>query len=97
MVVAEWLVAHQLSDAATLGPHAAKCSTLAAPLTASELLLPPPRTAPVPPAGLLLNNLSVYHGCDIVFDSMDVPELAMDAAEQQDPLAMVTCLPGLAG
>jgi hypothetical protein len=39
----------------------------------------------------------VYHGCDIVFDSMDVPELALDAAEQQDPLAMVSCLPGLAG
>ena len=24
--------------------------------------------------GLLLNNLSVYRGCEIVFDSMDVPE-----------------------
>ena len=28
--------------------------------------------------GLLLNNLSVYRGCDIVFDSMDVPEAAID-------------------
>lgn len=31
--------------------------------------------------GLLLNNLSVYKGCNIVFDSMDVPERAVgDAA-----------------
>ena len=28
--------------------------------------------------GLLLNNLSVYRGCEIVFDSMDVPEDAVD-------------------
>jgi len=34
--------------------------------------------------GLLLNNLSVFHGCDIVFDSMDIPEEAVDSA---------TCLP----
>lgn len=30
--------------------------------------------------GLLLANLSVYRGCDIVFDSMDVPEQAGEAA-----------------
>jgi condensin complex subunit 2 len=30
--------------------------------------------------GLLLNNLSVYRGCEIVFDSMDVPEAAVDEA-----------------
>jgi condensin complex subunit 2 len=30
--------------------------------------------------GLLLNNLSVYRGCEIVFDSMDVPEAAVDDA-----------------
>ena len=29
-------------------------------------------------SGLLLNNLSVYRGCEIVFDSMDVPEAALD-------------------
>ena len=34
------------------------------------------------PAGLLLNNLSVYHGCEIVFDSSEVPEQAMAAATQ---------------
>lgn len=28
--------------------------------------------------GLLLNNLSVYNGCNIVFDSMDVPDTTMD-------------------
>lgn len=28
--------------------------------------------------GLLLNNLSVYRGCEIVFDSMDIPEAAVD-------------------
>ncbi|KAL0027978.1 hypothetical protein WJX79_007636 [Trebouxia sp. C0005] len=32
--------------------------------------------------GLLLNNLSVYHGCEIVFDSSEVPEQAMAAATQ---------------
>jgi condensin complex subunit 2 len=31
--------------------------------------------------GLLLNNLSVYRGCEIVFDSMDVPEAAIDEAD----------------
>ncbi len=37
-------------------------------------------------AGLLLNNLSVYRGCEIVFDSMDVPEQAVDCASgQQGP------------
>ncbi|KAL3158170.1 hypothetical protein ABBQ32_011759 [Trebouxia sp. C0010 RCD-2024] len=30
--------------------------------------------------GLLLNNLSVYHGCEIVFDSSEVPDQAMAAA-----------------
>lgn len=28
-------------------------------------------------AGLLLNNLSVYHGCEIVFDSSEVPDQAV--------------------
>ncbi len=46
-------------------------------------------TAASAAAGLLLNNLSVYRGCDIVFDSMDVPESALDRAEQQDPNAVV--------
>ena len=32
--------------------------------------------------GLLLNNLSVYHGCEIVFDSCEVPEQAIAAAMQ---------------
>ena len=31
-------------------------------------------------AGLLLNNLSVYHGCEIVFDSSEVPDQAMSVA-----------------
>ena len=31
-------------------------------------------------AGLLLNHLSVYHGCEIVFDSSEVPDQAMSAA-----------------
>ncbi len=43
-------------------------------------------------AGLLLNNLSVFHGCDIVFDSMDVPEAALDACRNVDPGAMVNRL-----
>lgn len=30
-------------------------------------------------AGLLLNNLSVYRGCEIVFDSSDVPDKALAA------------------
>jgi hypothetical protein len=30
--------------------------------------------------GLLLNNLSVYSGCQIIFDSSDVPEQALSAA-----------------
>jgi condensin complex subunit 2 len=29
--------------------------------------------------GLLLNNLSVYAGCEVVFDSFEVPELKMKA------------------
>lgn len=37
--------------------------------------------------GLLLANLGVYAGCDIVFDSMDVPEAAVDAATAAEPLA----------
>lgn len=48
--------------------------------------LPP---APHAPAGLLLANLSVYRGCDIVFDSMDVPEAALDGAAPADPHATV--------
>ncbi|EFN54475.1 hypothetical protein CHLNCDRAFT_135132 [Chlorella variabilis] len=39
--------------------------------------------------GLLLNNLSVFRGCDIVFDSMDVPEKVLDGAQQLDPRATV--------
>ena len=49
-------------------------------------LLPPPP----PRAGLLLNNLSVFRGCDIVFDSMDVPEKVLDGAQQLDPRATVS-------
>ena len=43
-------------------------------------------------AGLLLNNLSVFHGCDIVFDSMDVPEAALDSCRNVDASAMVGSL-----
>ena len=32
--------------------------------------------------GLLLNNLSVYQGCNIVFDSMDIPDRAVDSNHQ---------------
>lgn len=48
--------------------------------------------------GLLLNNLSVYKGCNIVFDSMDVPdravgdaalEAAVDAASRSHSAACV--------
>ncbi|PSC75846.1 condensin complex subunit 2 [Micractinium conductrix] len=39
--------------------------------------------------GLLLNNLSVYRGCEIVFDSMDVPESALDDVQHGDALATV--------
>ena len=35
-------------------------------------------------AGLLLNNLSVYRGCEVLFDSLEVPEDAVDEATQQD-------------
>ena len=35
-----------------------------------------------PYVGLLLNNLSVYSGCQIIFDSSDVPEQALSAAGQ---------------
>jgi hypothetical protein len=38
----------------------------------------------------LLNNLSVYCGCDIVFDSMDVPERALDSAPPSDPTTLVS-------
>jgi hypothetical protein len=48
-----------------------------------------PTALPQPRPGLLLNNLSVYRGCEIVFDSMDVPESALDGAEERDPLATV--------
>ena len=34
--------------------------------------------------GLLLNNLSVYKGCNIVFDSMDVPDRAVGDAALDD-------------
>ena len=50
---------------------------------------PPPRlTAPRSllsrsVAGLLLNTLGVYGGCDIVFDSNDVPETALDGPAGQ--------------
>ena len=43
---------------------------------------PPRPLTSHPPAGLLLNNLSVYRGCEIVFDSMDVPEDSAAAASQ---------------
>lgn len=33
--------------------------------------------------GLLLNNLSVYQGCNIVFDSMDIPDRAVDSSRQE--------------
>ena len=33
--------------------------------------------------GLLLNTLSVYHGCEIVFDSMDVPEAAINHSNEE--------------
>jgi len=39
--------------------------------------------------GLLLNNLSVYRGCDLVFDSMDVPEAA---ADDPAPAAAAACV-----
>ena len=35
-------------------------------------------------AGLLLNNLSVYRGCEVLFDSLEVPEDAVDEADQRD-------------
>ena len=34
-------------------------------------------------AGLLLANLSVFKGCELVFDSSDVPEQAILADQQQ--------------
>ncbi len=40
--------------------------------------------------GLLLNNLSVYRGCEVLFDSLEVPEDAVDEADQREaPDAMV--------
>ena len=43
-------------------------------------------------AGLLLNNLSVYRGCEVLFDSLEVPEDAIDEAIQHDgPEIMVGC------
>ena len=42
-------------------------------------------------AGLLLNNLSVYRGCEVLFDSLEVPEDALDEAmQQEDPATMVS-------
>ena len=43
--------------------------------------------------GLLLNNLSVYKGCNIVFDSMDIPDravgdAALEGAVDVSPLSM---------
>ena len=58
--------------------------------------------------GLLLNNLSVYQGCSIVFDSMDIPDEAVDskhdvicreessACIRGEVDAMVSCLDELA-
>lgn len=34
--------------------------------------------------GLLLNSLSVYHGCEIVFDSWEVPEKSMLVQAKND-------------
>lgn len=59
--------------------------------------------------GLLLNNLSVYQGCSIVFDSMDIPDEAVDskhdvicreessACIRGEVDGMVSCLDDLAG
>ncbi|KAK9819705.1 hypothetical protein WJX72_001485 [[Myrmecia] bisecta] len=57
--------------------------------------------------GLLLNNLSVFCGCEVVFDSNDVPERAIDSATEsldvqvdlsslqaQLDIAMQTCAGG---
>ncbi len=35
-------------------------------------------------AGLLLNNLSVYRGCEVLFDSLEVPEDALDEPQPED-------------
>lgn len=45
-------------------------------------------------AGLLLNTLSVFRGCEIVFDSLDVPEEALAAAADghADVQARAACL-----
>ncbi len=34
--------------------------------------------------GLLLNTLSVFHGCEIVFDSQEVPEKIMKFQDKVD-------------
>ena len=34
--------------------------------------------------GLLLNTLTVYHGCEIVFDSWEVPEKSMSVKTKND-------------
>lgn len=34
--------------------------------------------------GLLLNTLSVYQGCEIVFDSLEVPEKSMKIQPKND-------------
>lgn len=44
-------------------------------------------------AGLLLNNLSVFRGCEIVFDSADVPEEAIAAAGSSFGDMQVSCSP----
>jgi len=62
-------------------------------MSACPALSASPAASPSPavpaPAGLLLNNLSVYRGCEIVFDSMDVPESALDGALPADAAALV--------
>ena len=48
------------------------------------------RALSTPCAGLLLHNLSVYRGCEVLFDSLEVPEEAIDEADQRDaPNVMV--------
>ena len=43
------------------------------------------------PAGLLLNNLSVYRGCEIVFNSSEIPAQAVAAAvDEEDVQVSVT-------
>ena len=41
-------------------------------------------------AGLLLNNLSVYSGCEIVFDSSEVPSQAVEAADDVEDVQVAS-------